>query len=97
MGWLMNPTEEFPPQPYGDLVREGVCVTSLTAKTGLTQPSVTNHMHILQQAGLVTSKRIKNWVLYKPDPAKFQQVIDALKMLARRAPDFQEKQDRHAA
>ncbi|MCP5038929.1 MAG: helix-turn-helix transcriptional regulator [Rhodobacteraceae bacterium] len=87
MGWLMNPKDSFPPQPDGDLVEDGVCVTYLTKKTGLTQPSVTNHMHLLQKAGLVSSHRRKNWVFYKPQPEQFHQVIDALKILASKAPD----------
>lgn len=87
MGWLMNPKANFPPQPDGDLVEDGVCVAYLTDKTGLTQPSVTNHMHLLQQAGLVSSQRRKNWVFYKPKREAFHQVIEALKMLASKAPD----------
>ncbi|HGG05270.1 MAG TPA: transcriptional regulator [Aliiroseovarius sp.] len=87
MGWLMNPNASFPAQKDGDLVEDGVCVTLLTDKTGLTQPSVTNHMHLLQKAGLVSSKRKKNWVFYKPQPEKFHEVIGALKVLASKAPD----------
>jgi len=87
MGWLMNPRDSFPPQPGGDPLDEGVCVAALTKKTGLTQPSVTNHMHLLQQAGLVSSHRRKNWVFYKPEPDTFHQVIEALKVLASKAPD----------
>lgn len=87
MGWLMSPRENFPPHEGGDLVEDGVSVQALTEKTGLTQPSVTNHMHLLQQAGLVRSKRVKNWVLYKAEPGRFREVIDALKTLASRAPD----------
>ncbi|HFQ15533.1 MAG TPA: transcriptional regulator [Rhodobacteraceae bacterium] len=87
MGWLMNPIESFPGETNCDLETEGVCVTALTAKTGLTQPSVTNHMHLLQQAGLVTSSRRRNWVFYKPQRERFHDVIDALKILASKAPD----------
>ncbi len=87
MGWLMNPRANFPPQPNGDLVEDGVCVAYLTEKCGLTQPSVTNHMQLLQQAGLVSAQRHKNWVLYKPRHEAFHQAIDALKNLASKAPN----------
>lgn len=87
MGWLMNPVGEFPDQVEGDPVADGVCVAALTRKTGLTQPSVTNHLHILQQAGLVRSRRVKNWVYYRPNPARFHEAIEALEELASRAPD----------
>ena len=69
MGWLVDPRAHFPPQRDGDLVEDGVCVGFITQKTGLTQPTVTTHMQTLAAAGLVTSKKIKNWVFYKPDRA----------------------------
>lgn len=87
MGWLMNPAENFEARVDGDAEGEGICVTTLTAKTGLTQPSVTNHMHILQQAGLVSSSRRRNWVFYKPNRERFHDVIEALEVLASKAPD----------
>ena len=64
--WILDPTNHFPPQRDGDLVEDGVCVGFITDKIGLSQPTVTSHMQILADAGLVTSKKIKNWVFYKP-------------------------------
>lgn len=66
--WLADPTKHFPPQQDGDLVIDGVCVGFITEKIGLRQPTVTSHMKILQDAGLVESKKIKNWVFYKLRP-----------------------------
>jgi len=63
--WLSEPKVHFPPQVDGDLVEDGVCVGFITEKIKLKQPTVTNHMKILQNAGLVESKKIKNWVFYK--------------------------------
>ncbi|MEJ2022428.1 MAG: metalloregulator ArsR/SmtB family transcription factor [Maritimibacter sp.] len=63
--WLADPKAHFPPQVDGDLVNDGVCVGYITEKIGLKQPTVTNHMQILQEAGMVESKKIKNWVFYK--------------------------------
>jgi ArsR family transcriptional regulator len=65
--WILSPTEHFPAQRDGDLVKDGVCVALITQKIGLTQPTVTSHMKVLAKAELVTSKQIKNWVFYKPD------------------------------
>ena len=67
LGWLLDPTAHFPPQRDGDLVEDGVCVAFITQKIGLSQPTVTSHMSVLAEAGLVTHKKIKNWVFYKPD------------------------------
>ena len=46
---------------------DGVCIAFITQKIGLRQPTVTAHMHILADAGLVSAKQIKNWVFYKPN------------------------------
>ena len=66
MTWLRDPTAHFPPQRDGDLIEDGVCVGFITEKIGMSQPTVTGHMQILAEAGLVTSRRIKNWVFYRP-------------------------------
>lgn len=65
ISWLANPREHFPEQQDGDLVDDGVCVGFITTKLGLSQPTVTNHLHYLANAGLIRPKRIKNWVFYK--------------------------------
>ena len=67
LGWIMDPRAHFPEQRDGDLIEDGVCVAFITEKIGLSQPSVTAHMKILTEAGLVTHKQVKNWVFYKPD------------------------------
>ena len=83
--WLLDPSAHFPPQRDGDLVRDGVCVGFITDKTGLTQPTVTSHMKILESAGLVTSKKIKNWVFYKVDRTALDQVAQVFGQAASRS------------
>ncbi|MCF8466563.1 MAG: helix-turn-helix domain-containing protein [Sneathiella sp.] len=73
LGWILDPRKFFPPQRDGDLVEDGVCVGFITEKIGLSQPTVTSHMNILADAGLVTQKKIKNWVFYKPDRGKIDE------------------------
>ncbi|WP_412564642.1 ArsR/SmtB family transcription factor [Thalassobius sp. MITS945101] len=72
MDWLLDPLCHFPPQRDGCRLKDGVCVGFITDKTGLTQPTVTSHMKALEAAGLVSSKKIKNWVFYKADVARLQ-------------------------
>lgn len=67
MQWIADPVPHFPPQSDGDLVVDGVCVGSIATKIGLSQPTVTKHMGILADAGLVSHKKLKNWVFYKPN------------------------------
>jgi ArsR family transcriptional regulator len=78
LSWLLDPTVHFPPQRDGDLVEDGVCVGFITDKIGLSQPTVTSHMSILADAGLVTHRKIKNWVFYKPDRQKITGLRAAL-------------------
>ncbi len=68
--WLARPLDHFPPQADGDLVEDGVCVGFITEKIGLSQPTVTNHLQYLAKAGLVRSRRIKNWAFYKLVPER---------------------------
>ena len=72
--WILDPVAHFPPQQDGDLVEDGVCVGFITEKIGLSQPTVTNHMRQLADAGLVTHRQIKNWVFYKPN----EEVLDVV-------------------
>jgi ArsR family transcriptional regulator len=43
-----------------------VCLGAIVRKTGASQPTVTGYMQNLLEAGLVSSKKIKNWVFFKP-------------------------------
>jgi ArsR family transcriptional regulator len=69
LAWLKDPRAHFPPQVDGDLVDDGVCAVFLADKLGVTQPTLSEHMRVLVQAGLVTPKRIKQWTFYKRDEA----------------------------
>ena len=72
--WLKDPVAHFPPQIDGDLVEDGVCGVLIAEKLGVTQPTLSEHLKILSQAGLVRSKRIKQWTFYKRDENRIQEV-----------------------
>lgn len=67
--WLKDPVAHFPPQVDGDLVQDGVCAVFLADKLGVSAPTLSEHMRILTEAGLVTPKRIKQWTFYRRDEA----------------------------
>ncbi len=73
--WLRAPADHFPPQVDGDLVRDGVCGVLIAQKLEVSQPTVSEHLRILAEAGLVRGKRIKQWTFYKRD----ERAIKALK------------------
>ena len=63
--WLKSPTKHFRPQVDGDLEDDGVCGVLIAEKLGVSQPTVSEHMRVLVDAGLVDAKRIKQWTFYK--------------------------------
>jgi DNA-binding transcriptional ArsR family regulator len=74
LGWLKTPREHFPPQVYGDLVKDGVCGVFIARKLRVSQPTASEHMKILQHAGLVRAKRIKQWTFYRRDEARIRKI-----------------------
>lgn len=65
--WLRDPRAHFPPQVDGDLVDDGVCGALIAEKLGVGAATLSEHMRILVQAGLVVPKRIKQWTMYRRD------------------------------
>jgi ArsR family transcriptional regulator len=78
LDWLKDPRAHFPPQVDGDLVEDGVCVVLIAEKLGVSQPTASEHLKVLAQAGLVRGKRIKQWTFYKRDEQRIREVKDAL-------------------
>ena len=70
--WLKAPRKHFPPQVDGDLVKDGVCGVFIANKLRVSQPTASEHMRILCDAGLVRAKRIKQWTFYKRDEKAIQ-------------------------
>jgi DNA-binding transcriptional ArsR family regulator len=70
--WLQNPRKHFPPQVDGDLVRDGVCGVLVARKLGISQPTASEHLKILCQAGLIRPKRIKKWTFYKRNDSQIK-------------------------
>jgi DNA-binding transcriptional ArsR family regulator len=74
MEWLKDPCAHFPTQVDGDLVKDGVCAVLIAQKLGVSQPTLSEHMRILLQAGLVNSKRIKKWSFYKRNEIEIRRI-----------------------
>jgi ArsR family transcriptional regulator len=45
-----------------------VCACDVVDRFGLSQPTISHHLRILRQAGLVTSTKRGVWAWYAPDP-----------------------------
>ena len=76
--WLKEPETHFPPQVDGDLVKDGVCGLLLAEKLGVSQPTASEHLKVLAQAGLVRTKRIKQWAFYKRDERQIKEIKKAI-------------------
>ena len=76
--WLKDPRAHFRPQVDGDLVEDGVCGVLIAEKLGISQPTVSEHLRVLSQAGLIRGKRIKQWTFYKRDEANIKKLKRAL-------------------
>jgi DNA-binding transcriptional ArsR family regulator len=76
--WLKDPTAHFPPQVDGDLVKDGVCGIFIAEKLAVSQPTASEHLKILSSAGLIKSKKIKQWIFYKRDEAAIKAARRAL-------------------
>jgi DNA-binding transcriptional ArsR family regulator len=79
--WLKQPRRHFPPQVDGDLVADGVCGVYIARKLGVGQPTASEHLRILTQAGLVTPKRIKQWSFYRRNEARIRALKRGLRAL----------------
>ena len=77
--WLKAPRAHFPRQVDGDLVRDGVCGLFIADKLGVSQPTASEHLRILVQAGLIRPTRIKQWTFYQRDEKRIAAVKRAFR------------------
>jgi ArsR family transcriptional regulator len=50
----------------------------IAKKLGVSQPTISEHLKILSQAGLLRPTRIKQWTFYKRDEARIREMKRAL-------------------
>jgi ArsR family transcriptional regulator, arsenate/arsenite/antimonite-responsive transcriptional repressor len=60
--------------------REGgeVCVCDLTSAFDLSQPTISHHLKVLREAGLIGSERRGTWVYYRLVPAALERMAGLL-------------------
>jgi DNA-binding transcriptional ArsR family regulator len=76
--WLKKPRAHFRRQADGDLVHDGVCGLLIAQKLGVSQPTASEHLKILTRAGLLRTKRIKQWTFYRRDERRIAEIKAAL-------------------
>ncbi|MFD4475244.1 ArsR/SmtB family transcription factor [Streptomyces sp. NPDC058471] len=74
--------------------REGgeICVCDLTPAFDLSQPTISHHLKLLKQAGLITSERRGTWVYYRLLPEKTDRLAAVLARPDSASPPPRDKQ-----
>lgn len=74
--WLKEPERHFPDQelPHS----HGVCAGQIDGRCGMSQSTVSAHLSVLHKAGLVTTKRVGQWVFFRRDEAVIQAFRDSI-------------------
>jgi ArsR family transcriptional regulator len=57
---------------------EGACVCDLIEPSGRSQPTVSHHLKVLREAGLVTSEKRGTWAWYRVVPEQLARLKGAL-------------------
>ncbi|MFD1539304.1 ArsR/SmtB family transcription factor [Nonomuraea guangzhouensis] len=57
---------------------EGVCVCELTVAFAVTAPTISHHLKVLREAGLIDSQRRGTWVYYWIIPATLERLTGVL-------------------
>jgi ArsR family transcriptional regulator len=60
------------------MAEDGVCGLLIARKLKVSQPTASEHLRVLVQAGLIRPKRIKQWTFYRRDEARLKAVKKAL-------------------
>jgi ArsR family transcriptional regulator len=55
-----------------------VCVCHLVPGAGLSQPTISHHLRLLRDAGIVTSERRGTWAYYRLVPGSLGELADVL-------------------
>ncbi|MER7572639.1 ArsR family transcriptional regulator [Streptomyces sp. NPDC057806] len=72
--WLKDPAAHFPPQPYGDLVEDGVTSDAVAHKLGVARPVADTHLSLLACVGLLRTRRIRRRTYYRRDEVRIAEV-----------------------
>ncbi len=63
----------------------GICFCHLKERTGLSAPTVSHHLRILREAGLLEALRVGRWTYYRLRPGALEALAQELLGLARKA------------
>jgi ArsR family transcriptional regulator len=62
--------------------RGPTCVCDVVAHFGLSQPTISHHLRVLREAGLLRASKVGVWSFYEPDPDAHEALAEAGGLLA---------------
>lgn len=74
LAWLREPERHFSAQEHP--LDFGVCAGLIDRRAGLSQSTVSAHLATLQRAGLLSARRVGQWIFYKRNEATIQAFLD---------------------
>jgi ArsR family transcriptional regulator len=76
LAWLKEPETHFAGQEHP--LEFGVCAGQIEKRCELSQSTVSAHLATLQRAGLVTTRKVGQWVFFKRDEEKIAAFLDKI-------------------
>ncbi|WP_306393846.1 ArsR/SmtB family transcription factor [Telluria beijingensis] len=74
--WLKDPQQHFAEQEHP--LEMGVCCKLIDQRSGLSQSTVSAHLATLQRAGLVTTRRVGQWIFFQRNEEAIQAFLAQL-------------------
>lgn len=71
--WLKNPAKHFPPHETLKHFNDGVCVTYIQEKAGLSQSTISTYLSNMEKCGLLIITRHGKWSYFKRNEALIKQ------------------------
>jgi len=74
--WLKTPEKAFVKQHHPFSM--GVCASMIFQKSTLSQSTVSAHLATLQKAGLITSKKVGQWIFFARNGAVIERFLERM-------------------
>ncbi|TCR06895.1 ArsR family transcriptional regulator [Neorhizobium sp. JUb45] len=75
--WMREPENHFCSQAHP--VEMGICAGQFEKCCGLSQSTVSQHLSVLEKAGLITLKRVGQWSFYQRNEDRIAAFIEELR------------------
>ena len=79
MEWLKEPEKNFPPHETLKHFNDGVCVTYIQEKSGLSQSTISTYLTNMEKSGLLISTRHGKWSYLKRNEKLINEYSNFLK------------------